>query len=160
MARPQPNQQQQQPGQQVQAGQDRRPGIIQAMRDGVQALRDGPVGQAIDKAIDTADQALGTTGKAWLANGLDELRQAVAHGSEQVQAGNNPGLYGTITTGEATAERMEGKDRQAPASSFDVPGKMSLADLRQHAADRAKEAEKEMGKDGPDKGREHDGPEM
>ncbi len=71
------------------------------------------------------DKFLGPSGKAWMANGLDELRQAVALGNGQIQAGNNPGLWGTITTGEATAERM---------------GEMSLDDLRGYAT--AKTAEK------------------
>jgi hypothetical protein len=92
----------------------------------LQQLRESAPAQALDKAIEVTDHLLGPSGKAWLANGLDELRQAVALGGAQIQAGNNPGLWGTITTGEATAERM---------------GDLSLDDLRGYAAVRAKEAE-------------------
>lgn len=91
----------------------------------LQQLRESAPAQALDKGIEATDKFLGTSGKAWLANGLDELRQAVALGGAQIQAGNNPGLWGTITTGEATAERM---------------GDLSLDDLRGYAAARSKEA--------------------
>lgn len=82
-------------------------------------LRESKPAQAVDTVLEAADKFLGPSGKAWLANGLDELRQAVAHGNAQVQAGNNPGLWGTITTGEATADRM---------------GDLSLDDLRAAAS--------------------------
>jgi hypothetical protein len=81
----------------------------------LQQLRDSPVAKVVDAAIEATDQFLGPSGKAWMANGLDELRQAVALGTEQVQAGNNPGLWGTITTGEATIDRT---------------GKLSLDEMR------------------------------
>jgi hypothetical protein len=90
----------------------------------LEQLRASKPAQALDKAIGATDQFLGPSGKAWLANGLDELRQAIALGNGQIQAGNNPGLWGTITTGEATAERM---------------GEMSLDDLRGYAATKAAE---------------------
>lgn len=67
--------------------------------------------------------------KAFMANGLDELRQAFHPGVEQIQAGNAPGLYGTPTTGEATVERL---------------GQMSLDDLRSVAAVKAVEASNNM----------------
>ena len=95
----------------------------------LEQLRESKPAQAVDKVIDATDKFLGPSGKAWLANGLDELRQALAPGSTQVQPGNNPGLWGTITTGEATAERL---------------GEMSLDDLRGYAAEKAKEAENSM----------------
>ena len=95
----------------------------------LQQLRESAPAQALDKAIEVTDRILGPSGKAWLANGLDELRQAVALGNTQIQAGNNPGLWGTITTGEATAERM---------------GNLSLDDLRGYAAVHAKETEQEV----------------
>ena len=78
-----------------------------------------------------------------MANGLDELRQAVALGNVQIQGGNNPGLWGTITTGEATAERL---------------GDLSLDDLRGYAAIRAKQNEQatthEQGHERDDRGME------
>src|SRR5690348_15236140 len=79
--------------------------------------------KGVDKTLEVTDKLLGASGKAWLANGLDELRQAVALGNGQVQAGNNPGLWGTITTGEATAERLgTDKDKQAALyGTYDVP---------------------------------------
>jgi len=95
----------------------------------LEQLRESRPAQALDKVIEATDKFLGPSGKAWLANGLDELRQAVSLGNTQIQAGNNPGLWGTITTGEATAERM---------------GEMSLDELRGSAAVGAKDAEKEM----------------
>jgi hypothetical protein len=85
----------------------------------LEQLRTSKAAQALDKGIEGADKFLGPSGKAWLANGLEELRQAVALGNGQVQGGNNPGLWGTITTGEATADRM---------------GDLSLDDLRGYAA--------------------------
>jgi hypothetical protein len=96
---------------------EKKPGILQLVRESAPA-------RALDTVIDAVDRFLGPSGKAWLANGLDELRQAVSLGNGQVQAGNNPGLWGTITTGEATAERL---------------GNLTLDDLRGHAADQAKE---------------------
>lgn len=102
-------------------------------------LRASKPAQALDKVIEAADKFLGPSGKAWLANGLDELRQAVALGNTQIQAGNNPGLWGTITTGEATAERM---------------GEMSLDELRGYAAAKAKEAEAAMDRTQECNGRE------
>jgi hypothetical protein len=110
-------------------------------RNLLQRLRDGPVGKAVDKAIDRTDRFLGPSGKAWLANGLDELRQAAALGTEQVQAGNNPGLWGTITTGEATAERMAGDRQAALQASYEVPKTMTLAEMRGFSRDRANENE-------------------
>src|ERR1700677_1187587 len=65
----------------------------------LQQLRESAPAQALDKAIEVTDHFLGPSGKAWLANGLDEIRQAVSLGNEQIQPGNNPGLWGTITTG-------------------------------------------------------------
>jgi hypothetical protein len=105
----------------------------------LQQLRESAPAQALDKAIEVTDQLLGPSGKAWFANGLDELRQAVALGNTQIQPGNNPGLWGTITTGEATAERM---------------GNLSLDDLRGQAADRAKEAGQEVTRARDDRERE------
>ena len=123
----------------------------------VQELREGTVGKAVDAAIDKVDKFLGPSGKAWLANGLDELRQAVALGNGQVQAGNNPGLWGTITTGEATAERLAGdKDKeQTVQASQDVPKqkKFSLEELRGIAAQKSKEAQQRMER-GHDRGHE------
>jgi hypothetical protein len=103
---------------------EKRKGILDQLRESK------PV-KALDVILEDIDKFLGPSGKAWLANGLDELRQAIAHGNTQVQGGNNPGLWGTITTGEATAERM---------------GNMSLDDLRGYAAAKAKEAENAMDK--------------
>lgn len=100
-----------------------------AISEDIQALRESGPAKFLDKAIETTDKILGPSGKAWLANGLDELRQAVALGNGQIQGGNNPGLFGTITTGEATAERM---------------GELSMDDLRGYAAARAKEADHAM----------------
>jgi hypothetical protein len=93
----------------------------------LEQLRASKPAQVLDKAIEGTDKFLGPSGKAWLANGLEELRQAVALGNTQIQGGNNPGLWGTITTGEATADRM---------------GEFSLDDLRGYAAAKTKAAEK------------------
>lgn len=99
-----------------------------------QQLREGPVGQTVDRAIEAIDQFLGPSGKAWAANGLDELRQAVAHGTEQVQAGNNPGLWGNITTGEATADRLDDRDKnEVLRSTYEVPGKTAAAEKSKEA---------------------------
>lgn len=95
----------------------------------LQQLRESAPAQSLDKAIEATDRFLGPSGKAWLANGLDELRQAFSLGNEQIQPGQNPGLWGTITTGEATAERL---------------GEFSIDDLRGYAATRAKEADQAM----------------
>jgi hypothetical protein len=105
----------------------------------LEQLRRNKFTQVLDKAIEGTDKFLGPSGKAWLANGLEELRQAVALGNGQVQGGNNPGLWGTITTGEATADRM---------------GDLSLDDLRGYAA-KAKGSEKTN-----DRTQEHDGRDM
>jgi len=60
--------------------------------------------------------------KAWLANGLEELRQVFNPGVQQIQPGNNPGVWGTITTGEATKERLEEKAQEMPdPATFEVP---------------------------------------
>jgi hypothetical protein len=127
--------------------EEKKPGLVQQ-------LRGSAVAKAIDKAIEKTDTFLGPSGKAWLANGLDELRQAVALGTEQVQAGNNPGLWGTITTGEATYERMAGaKDAaQTLEATGEVPGmqraaaagKMTMEQFYQHAAVKAQEAASRM----------------
>ena len=98
-----------------------------AIGEDVQALRESGFAKGVDKALETADKIAGPSGKAWLANGLDELRQAFYPGVQQIQAGNNPGLFGTITTGEATYERM---------------GEFSIDDLRASASAR-KEASQE-----------------
>lgn len=45
--------------------------------------------------------------EVWLNNGLQELQSAVSLGSEQVQAGNNPGLVGTVLPQEAMLTRQE-----------------------------------------------------
>jgi hypothetical protein len=86
--------------------------------------------------------------KAFLANGLDELRQVFHPGVEQVQPGQAPGLYGMPTTGEATHDRI--------GESLDVPVGKSLDDLRGIAADNAAKASQEMGKSSleRDQGRE------
>ncbi|MBA4067177.1 MAG: hypothetical protein C0501_26425 [Isosphaera sp.] len=55
----------------------------------------------------------GASDKAWLANGLDELRQVLHPSVQQVQPGNTPGLWGSPTTGEQTAERL-GRDYEVP----------------------------------------------
>ncbi len=118
--------------------------LIDAVRSAVSWLREGPIGTTVDFAIEKIDSFLGPSGKAWVANGVDELRQAVALGNVQVQAGNNPGLWATITTGEATAERMAG-DRdtaQVLHQTRDVPnpeqGKTyTLEELRGMAEERA-----------------------
>ncbi len=110
--------------------------LTNAIAEDVQALRESAPAKLLDKGIEIADKVAGPSGKAWLANGLDELRQAVALGNGQIQAGNNPGIWGSITTGEATAERM---------------GDLSLDDMRGYAAARAKEAEKAM-----DRGNTHE----
>lgn len=85
------------------------------------ALRESRPAQAIDKAISAIDKFLGPSAKAQLLNGLDELRQVFVPGVQQIQPGNNPGLWGTITTGEATAERMA--DKEEFEKSYEVPQK-------------------------------------
>lgn len=106
----------------------------------VDLLRKGPVGQAVDKAIDVADKIAGPSGKAWLANGLDELRQAVQPAfATQVGPGTNPGLHGTITTGEATFDRI-GDDHELPQK------KWSMEDLLAYAKAAAKTADDRMEK--------------
>src|ERR1051326_1649034 len=102
----------------------------------LQELREGPVGRTVDRAIEVTDAFLGPSGKAFLANGLDEIRQAVQPAfATQVGAGNNPGLHGTITTGEATAERMAGDHDKALQASYEVP-KLSLDELRGYAKEQ------------------------
>jgi len=96
-------------------------GLAQDIR---QQLKESAPARAIDWTSEAVDKFLGPSGKAWMANGLDELRQVFSFGNVQVQPGNNPGLWGTITTGEATAERM---------------GDLSLDDLRASAASRTKD---------------------
>ena len=120
---------------------------LQQLRESVQKLRDGPVGKAVDVALDATDKVLGPSGKAWIANGLDEVRQAVALGQEQVQPGNNPGLWGNITTGEATAERMAGDMHSALARSYEIPEKSSMAELRESVKEQQKTQELDRGKD-------------
>jgi hypothetical protein len=84
--------------------------------------------------------------KAFLANGLDELRQVFHPGVEQIQPGLAPGLYGMPTTGEATHERL--------GDALDVPGKQSLDDLRGVVAERTAEAERTMDQPSLSRGRE------
>jgi hypothetical protein len=79
---------------------------------------------------------IGADVKAWFANGLEELRSVFVPNTTGPQLGNIPGTMLTPTTGEQTADRM--------GRTMDVPGKMSLDDLRGYAQDRAKEAEKQM----------------
>jgi hypothetical protein len=95
----------------------------QAKKSVLQQIQESPIAQALDKTLGVIDKFLGPSGKAWLANGLDEWRQVFVPGVQQIQAGNNPGLWGTITTGEATAERMAGDhEKQAVLhSTYDVP---------------------------------------
>lgn len=45
--------------------------------------------------------------KAWLATGLEELRQAVHLNHDSITQPNVPGTWGVPTTGEATAQRLE-----------------------------------------------------
>lgn len=69
-------------------------------------------------AMQRENMAKDTAPAAFFANGLDELRQAVQPSfSTQVGAGQNPGVWGTITTGEATAGRLEGQTMDMPKSS-------------------------------------------
>jgi hypothetical protein len=114
----------------------------------LQKIRESPVAQAIDKGIEATDKFLGPSGKAWLANGLDELRQAVALNNGQIQAGNNPGLWGTITTGEATAERMGGDKHEALQASYEVP--QAETQKQQVAEPPSKEMVTIHGKDVPE----------
>jgi hypothetical protein len=58
--------------------------------------------------------------RAWLANGLDELRQVFHPSVQQIHAGNNPGLHGTITTGEATEQRKADKDEPAKEKEIEL----------------------------------------
>jgi hypothetical protein len=111
-------------------------------KSALEKIRESPIAQALDKTISVIDKFLGPSGKAWFANGLDELRQAVALGNGQIQAGNNPGLWGTITTGEATAERMAGDHEKDEALqiSYEIPEtkpETTLDKLRGYAKDRA-----------------------
>src|SRR5271170_6196699 len=89
----------------------------------LQKIRESAVAQAIDKGIEATDKFLGPSGKAWLANGMEELRQVFVPSVQQIQAVSSPGTFATITTGEATAERMAGdRDSQAILSaSYEVP---------------------------------------
>lgn len=115
--------------------------LANAIGEDVQALRESTFAKGVDNVIEATDKFLGPSGKAWMANGLDELRQAVALGAEQVQGGNNPGLWGTITTGEATAERLAG-DRGVEGSlnaSFEVPKQVSLEEMRGMAKENAQQ---------------------
>jgi hypothetical protein len=89
----------------------------------LQQIRGSPTAKVIDKAIEATEKFLGPSGKAWLANGLDELAQVFTPGVEQIQPGNNPGLWGRPTTGEATAERMDGESKETLAKTYDVPEK-------------------------------------
>ncbi len=82
----------------------------------LEQLRQSAPAKAIDKAVEATDHFLGPSGKAWLANGLDELRQVFTPGVEQIQPGNNPGLWGTITTGEATFDRVGTLDEMRNAA--------------------------------------------
>lgn len=124
--------------------------MVAEKKSTLQKLRDGPVGKAVEAALEKTDKALGPSGKAWLANGLDELRQAVALGSDQIQPGMSPGVWGTITTGEATAERMAGDHEKQAALrvSYDVPAKTTVGDLARTTEERTpQQEEREHGKD-------------
>jgi hypothetical protein len=58
--------------------------------------------------------------KAWLANGLEEVRSVFTPNTQGVQLGNTPGTMFTPTTGEQTAERL-GESHET--------GRMSLSDI-------------------------------
>lgn len=58
-----------------------------------------------------AQRFIGPDVKAWLANGLEELRSVMTPNTQGVQLGNIPGTMLTPTTGEQTAARL-GRDQQ------------------------------------------------
>jgi hypothetical protein len=84
--------------------------FMKGIQNGVEGIRESSFAKGVDAVLDGADKVMGVSGKAWMANGLEELRQAVQPGNEQIQGGNQPGLFGTITTGEATNAREKEKD--------------------------------------------------
>jgi hypothetical protein len=137
-------------------------------KSAVEQLRSSMFAQAVDKALNATDKFLGPSGKAWFANGLDELRQVFVPGVQQIQPGNNPGLWGTITTGEATAERMAGDlDKDAALQvSYEVPQieakkEMTLDELRGYAKEKSQDALQKMDRsNGHTKEQERGGPEL
>jgi hypothetical protein len=116
----------------------------------LQRIRKSPLAQAVDKAIEATDKFLGPSGKAWVSNGFQELQQVFTPGLQQIQAVSSPGTFGTITTGEATAERMADKDHDVPTASYEVPKQeTTLAKMRgyeEHAKEKTQEAMERMDK--------------
>jgi hypothetical protein len=83
---------------------------------------------------------------AMLRLGLKELRNA-ANPSRESVADTEIGLYGTLTQGEIA------QARGGPGGGPEQESKLSLDDLRAHANERAKEAERRMDR-GNEKGLE------
>lgn len=48
-----------------------------------------------------------TSARAWLLQGLEELRSVATPTATEVQAATPPGAFGTMTSGEVTAERRD-----------------------------------------------------
>src|SRR4051812_23167404 len=65
-----------------------------------------------DRAMKGQARILGPDAKAWLANGLEELRSVFTPNTQGVQLGNIPGTMLTPTTGEQTADRLAGDRAQ------------------------------------------------
>lgn len=61
--------------------------------------------------------------KAWLALGLEELRQAVHPSNDQVRQADAPGIWGVPTTGEVTSERLQAKREQEVERETPAPEK-------------------------------------
>jgi flagellar basal body rod protein FlgF len=81
---------------------------------------------------------VGADVKAWLANGLEELRSVMTPTTTGVQMGNTPGTMLTPTTGEQTADRM-GRTMDVPARSMDG--------FLRHAEQQGKDAYERMGQE-------------
>jgi hypothetical protein len=72
--------------------------------------------------------------------GLAELRNAVTS-RESIAASPDQGMYGNLTPGEISSARDGNQEV------------LSMNDLRSSAQEKAREQEKEQGKDGPDQER-------
>ncbi len=86
--------------------------------------------------------------------GLAELRQALSFGHGSVEQPTPPGIFGSPTQGEIA------EARGGPGAGPEQESKLSLADLRKFAEERAKAAEARMNEQGRDQQRKRGGMEM
>lgn len=167
MAKPQPKPQQQQQGQEKKPSYlEMLKGMKEAVKEGpvgqaLQAVKDSPLGQAVEVARAISDSPGAAAIHGFVRQGTKEFAQNVLPAfPDSPRAVEEPGVMGNPTPQLITAQ-IKGAEVEndgvpgSGAGSAHAPARMSMADLRQYADEKAREADLRM-----EKGREMEGPEM